>query len=153
MVSGGYLRALLGWVIGGVVSGVVATAIAAVFVVGCEDPADAMFACLGVFLVALAAVVLSTFIGGAAGCYVALRRGRLPAAGATVAILVGLLVASGVLVALMDAATGFAGVFIPLVPAGLIGAPLLARHIALSLVRGPVSKSDGSSDIVGSPPL
>jgi hypothetical protein len=146
MRTEGALAVVVGTVVGALVlAGLGATAL----LIPCDEDG---LECLGVAVVWFFASSAGFVLGSLVGCYVALRVMRHVRAGATLGALVGL----GVLATLVCSGLALAGVpagaFAPIGLACWIGLPLLARWVVVTRLFVSRSISDGSSDILGSPP-
>ena len=139
----GRIAAVVGSVVG---SAVLAGIGALALLMPCDTTG---FECLGVALIAFAAMFAGVVLGSLIGCYVGLRIRAHPHAGLTLLLLIGCGVAATVLCSVLAVGVRVpANAFIPIAVVCWLGLPFLARDLALR-VR---SKSDGSSDILGAPP-
>jgi hypothetical protein len=151
----GYIQALVGTLAGAAVLGGVP---AGLFALLRRCDPDAGFDCLGVAFVIAGLAIVGGTVGAVAGCYLALRRARQPAAALTSAALLPVAAVASAPLGLATQAFEFSSPALALIAAGalslaaLAAVPLGARWAALTLVHRRRSKSDGSSDILGSRP-
>ncbi len=149
-VQDGYRASLAGTFIGAVPLGSLGFV---VYAASTCDPNQG-FECLGAVIFSALVGIVGAVVGGALGCYFALRRGEHRGGGATALLLVALIVPAAIALGALTSAIEFfpSDVALPinavLALATLVALPLGARWLALRLVRRPAVKSDDPSDIV-----